>query len=414
MPYDNNSELPKNVRDNLPEHAQTIYRKAYNSASEQNPDYDEERLAKIAWGAVKKVYHKVGDKWVRVELMGEEVPASNYDATTHIVRAIKVGTIGHSPDGTPFECTAEWLSSHAQDWEGGKLIVNHYGHNSEPHADIEKSWFDGEFEMMQLVNMNPETERRMLGNDHTGFSFDAIGDPNDPANAFGTNLSILFYPHSPACPPEAGCGLAAESQSQDVITEYIKITGSEAMVEEKTYTNAEIDSIKAESAEIAANLATLEAGAKTHESRVNVLKAEITARNEKISEITEAMDTMFTAEDVEKTVTEAKGAMFSAEDVKTSNKEAVEVALVAEKEKIDSIAAELAAITKMFPDGIDDKFREEIVAMVKEGKSHEAILKLGEIEYSTLKANIPTGTGGDAGGDPVPDNGFTVGGCKEV
>ncbi|WP_236645467.1 ChaB family protein [Aidingimonas lacisalsi] len=32
MPYDSNAELPDNVRNNLPSHAQEIYRKAFNSA----------------------------------------------------------------------------------------------------------------------------------------------------------------------------------------------------------------------------------------------------------------------------------------------------------------------------------------------------------------------------------------------
>jgi cation transport regulator ChaB len=32
MPYDANPELPKSVRDHLPEHAQTIYREAFNHA----------------------------------------------------------------------------------------------------------------------------------------------------------------------------------------------------------------------------------------------------------------------------------------------------------------------------------------------------------------------------------------------
>jgi cation transport regulator len=35
MPYDNLSDLPDSVRNNLPEHAQEIYRAAFNSAEEQ-------------------------------------------------------------------------------------------------------------------------------------------------------------------------------------------------------------------------------------------------------------------------------------------------------------------------------------------------------------------------------------------
>ena len=35
MPHDNLSDLPDRVRNNLPEHAQEIYRAAFNSAEEQ-------------------------------------------------------------------------------------------------------------------------------------------------------------------------------------------------------------------------------------------------------------------------------------------------------------------------------------------------------------------------------------------
>ena len=73
MPYDNNSDLPDSVRDNLPAKAQEIYRKAFNSAWDEYSDPEdrrsdagrEETAHKVAWAAVKKVYHKEGDKWVK-------------------------------------------------------------------------------------------------------------------------------------------------------------------------------------------------------------------------------------------------------------------------------------------------------------------------------------------------------------
>lgn len=73
MPYDRNSELPDSVRNNLPSHAQEIYRKAFNSAWEEyrkpedrRGDADREETAhRVAWSAVKKEYHKEGEKWVR-------------------------------------------------------------------------------------------------------------------------------------------------------------------------------------------------------------------------------------------------------------------------------------------------------------------------------------------------------------
>ncbi len=75
MPYKFKKDLPDSVREALPAHAETIYKEAFNNAWRQYKDPEkrrggisrEEVSHKIAWSAVKKVYKKVGDKWVRKE-----------------------------------------------------------------------------------------------------------------------------------------------------------------------------------------------------------------------------------------------------------------------------------------------------------------------------------------------------------
>lgn len=57
MPYENLSDLPERVKDNLPHHGQEIYKEAFNSAWDQY-DHDEERSHKVAWSAVKNEYEK--------------------------------------------------------------------------------------------------------------------------------------------------------------------------------------------------------------------------------------------------------------------------------------------------------------------------------------------------------------------
>ena len=49
-----------------PAHAQDIYKEAFNSAWDEYK-HDEERAHRVAWGAVKKSYHKSEktDKWVK-------------------------------------------------------------------------------------------------------------------------------------------------------------------------------------------------------------------------------------------------------------------------------------------------------------------------------------------------------------
>lgn len=66
MPYNHNFELPPSVRSHLPEHAQDIYREAFNHAFEAHvgDPRQEEAAHRIAWAAVKRRYVKEGDQWV--------------------------------------------------------------------------------------------------------------------------------------------------------------------------------------------------------------------------------------------------------------------------------------------------------------------------------------------------------------
>ena len=66
MPYSQNFELPLSVRRHLPEHAQDIYRAAFNHAFEahRGDPRQEEAAHRIAWAAVKRRYVKDGDAWV--------------------------------------------------------------------------------------------------------------------------------------------------------------------------------------------------------------------------------------------------------------------------------------------------------------------------------------------------------------
>lgn len=66
MPYQTRDDLPASVRHVLPEHAQDIFKDAFNNAIKeyQNPDKrrdnsNPETIAfRVAWAAVEKVYHK--------------------------------------------------------------------------------------------------------------------------------------------------------------------------------------------------------------------------------------------------------------------------------------------------------------------------------------------------------------------
>ena len=69
------SEATEKRIDNLPKHAQHIFKKAHASAIKEYKDPDkrrggkkqssEEVAHKVAWSAVKKDYRKKGDEWVK-------------------------------------------------------------------------------------------------------------------------------------------------------------------------------------------------------------------------------------------------------------------------------------------------------------------------------------------------------------
>ncbi len=73
MPYSRNEDLPPAVQGALPSHAQDIYRAAFNSAWHQRElsgALDEATVHRIAWGAVKRQYRKLGGVWVRRDAPG--------------------------------------------------------------------------------------------------------------------------------------------------------------------------------------------------------------------------------------------------------------------------------------------------------------------------------------------------------
>jgi cation transport regulator len=64
MPYKTNADLPKSITEHLPDHAQSIFRKAFNNAHEEYGN--EVQAFKVAWAAVKREYEKnEAGAWVK-------------------------------------------------------------------------------------------------------------------------------------------------------------------------------------------------------------------------------------------------------------------------------------------------------------------------------------------------------------
>jgi cation transport regulator len=64
MPYATTADLPDRVKTHLPQHAQEIFRAAFNNALGEYKD--EERAFRVAWSAVERDYAKGDDgRWQR-------------------------------------------------------------------------------------------------------------------------------------------------------------------------------------------------------------------------------------------------------------------------------------------------------------------------------------------------------------
>jgi cation transport regulator len=73
MPYGSTADLPVSVKKALPQHAQEIYKEAFNNAWDQYASPESRRgkasreqvAHKVAWSAVKEKYEKGNGHWVR-------------------------------------------------------------------------------------------------------------------------------------------------------------------------------------------------------------------------------------------------------------------------------------------------------------------------------------------------------------
>lgn len=72
MSYSKLEQLPKGVKENLPQHAQEIYKEAFNSAMETYEDEKDTEVHahRVAWSAVKSKYEKIGETWRRKDSNG--------------------------------------------------------------------------------------------------------------------------------------------------------------------------------------------------------------------------------------------------------------------------------------------------------------------------------------------------------
>ena len=105
MPYNNISELPDSIKNNLPKEAQQIFMAAFNNAFEDN---DEETSIKIAWSAVKNVFEQDEDgNWIKKEENSFSPTLYKNKDNTYSIKNKPIGRVGDFSKGLnkPYELT---------------------------------------------------------------------------------------------------------------------------------------------------------------------------------------------------------------------------------------------------------------------------------------------------------------------
>jgi cation transport regulator len=227
MPYSSNSELPKSIKEVLPAAAQTIYRKAFNSAYESY-ERDEEKTIATAWTAVKTKYEKEGTKWVLKKNVESKVVSGGIDFNPDTVVDVwtpvaKVGQEGLvSPGNQKIIYTEDALRDSVETWKGGGISFNH---------DSDRIWtgesiLDAKFESPYLYMQLSEAVRAKLKEEAiSGCSIEGVpGEIAEYADlkdaelkqVDGSKLTLMEYPQLPACKLEEGCGIVSSSVLEQV------------------------------------------------------------------------------------------------------------------------------------------------------------------------------------------------------
>ncbi len=209
MPYKDNSELPAGVKDNLPAEAQTVYRKAFNSAYEGTCKGQDECSAKVAWSAVKRGWKKEGDKWVKKSAVVEfslYITKAYFDKQTGKNRWVATCS-NTQKDAYDTHMTVELFRDfirrieenekapeqfRSQYWSGGLpyLSIAHYedlgGWASAGETEI--LYIDGEYLKAKGVFLDTEVGRAL---------FRTISEEleNHPENPIRISIAFLDYGH---------------------------------------------------------------------------------------------------------------------------------------------------------------------------------------------------------------------------
>ena len=399
MPWDSIDDLPESIKDTLPSDAQQLFLKTFNSAW-NGPCKDhanqEACAMQSAWGAVKKIYKKQGDKWILITKAEFQTIPTKFTLASaenpHIITGpiIEIGKINLNKWGIPNDeieinsikagligrplkiCSGKdaIFDQHSCDYKWdpaaaiGQIISTH----------IAAGWIHATAEVTDLV-----AQQKIKSGTWTdkwsifgGYQFE---DKNHMR--YGTiprSITLVDDPAYPGAGYKQATQAAQEAQPLPATSQSSLINSNEkendSMAEEndpndpKTYTQEELDKQLAEA--VAADHATMtqqqEDLTTVHEDAFAASKKEhadaLETKDKEISDLQAAakkdpgsgQDDMIPKTEVETMITASKEGMVPREEVEKMISAATDAAATSTKDMLarEQLSAEIATLKASF------------------------------------------------------------------
>lgn len=166
----------------------------------------------FAWNAWKKVFKKVGDKWVLAKNEGTQ------ETFETLIPVAKAGQTKRFRDGSKITLTEEALKKAGASLTGGRITINHKV--LLPGLKMPQTKYNSPYLLMSADDENILNLFR--NSDASGWSIETdniIIANNKIVDFDGGGISVLYSPHVPTCTPEMGCHETFETFIQDIYFE---------------------------------------------------------------------------------------------------------------------------------------------------------------------------------------------------
>ena len=129
---------------------------------------------------------------------------------------VKVGTKAYDAEGIKYTLTKDALENGAESWGGGRITVNH---SVKEKGTISEAWFDHPYVYATLDDLSDEAVEAVNSKAYRGVSQEShpltVDKDGNVTELEGVGVTLVFYPHTPACTQKMGCGVPIASTVAD-------------------------------------------------------------------------------------------------------------------------------------------------------------------------------------------------------